>query len=385
MSSGSPGKSDKRKRRGEGVSSGSPGKSDKAPLGKKFSKVSKVSLDQESDQESDQKPDQKSGEESVCGRTDKRDLDKEELSHLSQRVQRREVLKERVKSFPKGPGVYLMKNAGGKVVYVGKAKELRTRVRSYFTACRDRSVKIQYLMNQVESVDYMLTHTEVEAFLLEASLIKKHRPRYNIRLKDDKSYPYIRCSLEVDFPRFYLSRKVKNDGAMYFGPYTSGLVVRDTIRFVNRVYKVRDCTDHFMKSRRRVCMTYQIGRCTAPCVDYINQKDYREDIQAAIEFLKGRNKKVLRHLTEKMKEAAKGERFEAAAKLRDSISSVEAIWKKQVVVSPHVDLDQDVIAYHGDCRGTLIETLHVRRGRVIGDRHYFLSKLNVSSDSEGSS
>ena len=293
-----------------------------------------------------------------------------------------EALKARVKRFPKGPGVYLMSNTSGKVIYVGKAKELRTRVRSYFTGHKDHSVKTQYLVNQINSIDYMLTNTEVEAFLLEASLIKKHRPRYNIRLKDDKSYPYIRCSLEVNFPRFYLSRKVRNDGAIYFGPYTSGLAVRETIRFVNRVYKIRDCTDHFMKSRKRACMTYQIGRCTAPCVDYITQREYRNDIRVAIEFLKGRNKKVLGHLTKKMKEAAKEERFEAAAKWRDSISATKVIWKKQVVVSPHLDLDQDVIAHHGDHRGTLIETLHIRGGRVIGNRQYFFPKLDTSAESE---
>lgn len=307
----------------------------------------------------------------------------EEKSTVEEEAMTRlERLRERVRKLPQGPGVYLMKNGAGKIIYVGKAKELRTRVRSYFVTRRNLSVKTQYLVNQIDHIDYMLTNTEVEAFLLEASLIKKHRPRYNIRLKDDKSYPYIRCSLEVDFPRFYLSRKVKNDGAMYFGPYTSGLAVRETIRFVNRIYKVRDCSDHFMKSRTRVCMTYQIGHCTAPCVDNITRVKYGDSIQAAIEFLKGRNQRVLNHLTDKMKEAASEERFEAAAKLRDSIVAVEAIWKKQVVVSHNVDKDQDVIAYHGDHRGTLIETLHIRGGRVIGSRQYFLAKLDASSESE---
>ncbi len=293
-----------------------------------------------------------------------------------------EKFKARVKLFPEQPGVYLMKDISGKIIYIGKAKELRTRVRSYFTGSKDHSIKTQYLVNQIDNIDYMITHTEVEAFLLEASLIKKHRPRYNIRLKDDKSYPYIRCSLEVDFPRFYLSRRVKNDGAMYFGPYTSGLAVRDTIRFLNRIYQIRDCTDHFMKSRKRACMTHQIGRCTAPCVNYIAKEEYRENIQGALFFLKGRSKKVLHHLKKEMKKAAKEERFEAAARLRDSISAVEVIWKKQFIVNSHVDTDQDVIAYHGDHRGTLIETLHVRSGRVTGNRSYFFPKLNVQAEDE---
>ena len=293
-----------------------------------------------------------------------------------------EKLKERVKQFPGEPGVYLMKNVNGKIIYVGKAKELRKRVRSYFTKHQNQSVKTQYLVNQIHGIDYMLTPTEVEAFLLEASLIKKHKPRYNIRLKDDKSYPYIRCSVEVEFPRFDLSRRVKNDGAMYFGPYTSGFAVRDSIRFLNRVYKIRDCTDHFMKSRQRPCLTYQMDRCTAPCVDYITQREYQKDVQASLDFLKGRDKKVLKNLKRKMEMAAKEERFEAATKLRDSIAAMEAIWKKQVVVNPNINLDQDVIAYYGDRRGTLIETLHIRGGKIIGSRQYFLNQLDVTSESE---
>ena len=182
---------------------------------------------------------------------------------MSERLGRiREVIKE----FPKNPGVYLMKNRVEKIVYVGKAKNLKARVRSYFGLSQGLSPKTILLVGQVQSVEYIITASEVEAFLLEASLIKKHRPRYNIRLKDDKNYPYIRLSLSDDYPRLYLARKVRKDGSLFFGPYTSGWAVNDTIRFLNKTYLIRDCKDAFFSSRKRPCMTQQIGRCSAPCV-----------------------------------------------------------------------------------------------------------------------
>ncbi|MCB0350628.1 MAG: excinuclease ABC subunit UvrC [Bdellovibrionales bacterium] len=291
-------------------------------------------------------------------------------------------LKLRVKELPAEPGVYLMKSNQDKIIYVGKAKDLRSRVRSYFQDKKHISAKTQYLVGQIHQIDYLITKTEVEAFLLEASLIKKHRPKYNIRLKDDKAYPYIRLSAADEFPRFYLYRKVKPDGAYYFGPYTSGLHVRETIKFLNRTFQIRDCTDGFMKSRKRPCLTYQIGRCTAPCVDLVTKKSYGADVEQALDFLKGRDKKVLKELNAKMKEASKAERFEAAAKLRDSIKSIDAILEKQIVVSQKMELDQDVIAYFGDERGTLVETLHIRAGRVIGSRAQFLPRINCNSADE---
>jgi excinuclease ABC subunit C len=227
----------------------------------------------------------------------------------------------------------------------------------------------------------MLTKTEVEAFLLEASLIKKHRPRYNIRLKDDKAYPYIRISVSDDFPRFYLARKVKKDGSVYFGPYTSGLAVRETIRFLNATFKIRDCKDSFMKSRKRPCITYEIGRCTAPCVAIVTKAEYGEDLKDALAFLKGRDKKVVKDLEKKMKQASEEERFEQAAKLRDSVSAVKSILEKQAVVNATSDHDIDVFSFVGDARGCLVYSLHIRQGRVIGQRDHFL-KINIESPGE---
>ncbi len=285
-------------------------------------------------------------------------------------------LKEQIKDFPTQSGVYLMKSSADKILYVGKAKNLRNRVRSYFLESLDHP-KTVILVKQIHSIEYIITKTEVEAYLLEASLIKKHRPKYNIRLKDDKSYPYIKLTWSDDFPRLYLARKVRKDGSLYFGPYTSGGAVHGTIRFLNRTFKIRDCTDAMFKTRKRPCMTYQIGRCTAPCVDYISQKDYKGEVEGALLFLKGQNKKVLKGLKEKMMTYAEEEKFEVAARLRDSIDSIKGILEKQSVINDTSEKDQDVISYYGDERGTVIQTLHIRQGRVLGTRPHYLQNLNT--------
>lgn len=291
-------------------------------------------------------------------------------------------IREKVKEFPLQSGVYLMKSLTDKIIYIGKAKNLRNRVRSYFTDNKDHSPKTRLLVQNITEVEYILTKTEVEAFLLEASLIKKHRPKYNIRLRDDKAYPYIRLSWGDDYPRLYLARKVKKDGAMYFGPYTSGLAVQGTIRFLNRTFKIRDCTDAMFKTRKRPCMTYQIGRCTAPCVNYISQPEYRDEVEGAKLFLKGQNKKVVKAITEKMRQAADEEKFEVAARLRDSVEAIKAILEKQAVINDTSEKDQDAVGFFGDERGCLIETVHVRAGRVLGTRPHYLPHFDPNDPSE---
>lgn len=281
-------------------------------------------------------------------------------------------IRERVKDFPTQSGVYFMKNLADKIIYIGKAKNLRNRVRSYFTDNKDHSPKTRLLVQNICEVEYILTKTEVEAFLLEASLIKKHRPKYNIRLRDDKAYPYIRFTWGDDYPRLYLSRKVKKDGSLYFGPYTSSFAVQGTIRFLNRTFKIRDCTDSMFKTRTRPCLTHQIGRCTAPCVQYISREEYRDEVEGAKLFLKGQNRKVIKALTEKMMIAAEEEKFEVAARLRDSVQAIKAILEKQAVINDTSEKDQDAVGFFGDERGCLIETVHVRAGRVIGTRPHYL-------------
>ncbi len=291
-------------------------------------------------------------------------------------------IRDKVREFPTQSGVYLMKGPGDKIIYIGKAKSLRNRVRSYFTDSKDHSPKTRLLVSNILEVEYILTKTEVEAFLLEASLIKKHRPKYNIRLRDDKAYPYIRMSWSEKYPRLYVARKVKRDGSLYFGPYTSGLAVQGTIRFLNRTFKIRDCTDAMFNTRKRPCMTYQIGRCTAPCVDYITQEEYKSEVEGAKLFLKGQNKKVIKSLKEKMMGAADEEKFEVAARLRDSIEAIKTILEKQSVINDTTEKDQDAVGFYGDERGCLIETVHVRAGRVIGTRPHFLPHFDPNDPVE---
>ncbi|MEI7973426.1 MAG: excinuclease ABC subunit UvrC, partial [Bdellovibrio sp.] len=291
-------------------------------------------------------------------------------------------LREKVQEFPQAPGIYLMKNQIEKIIYVGKAKNLRSRVRSYFQFSKDLTAKTRLLVSHIYEIEYILTKTEVEAFLLEASLIKKHRPKYNIRLKDDKSYPYIRLSWEDDFPRLYLARKVRRDSSFYFGPYTSGQAVFGTMRFLNRVFQIRDCTDAMFRTRNRPCLTHQIGRCSAPCVQLISTLEYRAEVQGARDFLSGKNKNVLRSLEKKMREAADAEKFEVAARLRDSIESVRLILQKQSVIEAGSERDQDAIGFFGDERGCLIETLHVRAGAVIGTRAHLFPHVDPFAEGE---
>ena len=291
-------------------------------------------------------------------------------------------LKEKIKEYPTQSGVYLMKNQLDKIIYVGKAKNLRNRVKSYFTDSKDHSAKTKALVLNIFEIEYLLTKTEVEAFLLEASLIKKHRPKYNIRLKDDKSYPYIQLSWQNEFPRLYLARKVKKDGGLYFGPYTSGGAVFGTIRFLNRLFKIRDCNDHVFRTRTRPCMTHQIGRCTAPCVQLISKDDYRSDIEGAKDFLKGRSKKLIKDLEKKMVIAAEEEKFEVAAKMRDSMTAIKSIIEKQTIINDTSEKDQDAVSFFGDERGVLVETIHIRAGRVIGNRSHFINGLNPNSPDE---
>ena len=295
----------------------------------------------------------------------------------------KDPIKEKVKEFPTTSGVYLMKNQAEQIIYVGKAKSLKARVSSYFQNSKDLTSKTRLLVSHIASIDYILTKTEVEAFLLEATLIKKHRPKYNIRLKDDKAYPYIRLSWGDEFPRLYLARKVRKDDSIYFGPYTSGSAVAGTIRFLNRHFLIRDCTDSVFKTRKRPCMTHQIGRCAAPCVKAVTAEEYRTGLEGARDFLSGKNKKVLQDLKKRMEIASQETKYEVAAKLRDSIQAVHSILEKQRVISSSHERDQDAFGFFGDDRGCLIESLHIRSGQLIGHRNFFFAHIDPRVDSVG--
>ncbi len=293
-----------------------------------------------------------------------------------------EELKDRVRDFPDQSGVYLMKSTTEKVIYVGKAKNLRQRVRSYLGDAKDLTPKTRLLVANIHVIDYILTKTEVEAFLLEASLIKKHRPKYNIRLKDDKNYPYIRVSMQDEFPRLYLSRSVKSDGSLYFGPYTRGGSVFETMRFLNQSFQLRDCTDHVLKSRERPCMNFQLGRCTAPCVGLVQKGEYAEDIGKALQFLRGQSQELIDELRQRMFQLSEEEKYEQAARWRDTLKSLAAILEKQAVIDPNAKKDLDIICYSGDQRGTIVQFLHVRQGRVLGTRSQFLAGFDPNEPAE---
>ena len=269
-----------------------------------------------------------------------------------------------IKNWPSQTGCYLMMNKKGSVIYVGKAKNLKSRVRSYFTS--SKSLKTNFLARQIHSMDYILTHTEAEALLLEAVLIKKHRPRYNVRLKDDKSYPYIRVSMKDKFPRFYLERKFKKDGSLYFGPYTESYNVRTMIRFLNETYQIRDCSDGFMKSRKTPCITHQMGYCTAPCTGQAGEQEYSLQIQKALDFLKGRESAVIKSLKKQMQKKADQELFEQALNIKNRVISIEKMREKQSVWDSKYLKDFDVLSGFGDGGSFLFEILHIRSGRLIG-------------------
>ena len=271
-----------------------------------------------------------------------------------------------VSDWPQKTGVYLMMNTHKQVIYVGKAKQLKSRVQSYFSS--PDSLKTKFLIQKVCHLKYILTNTEEEALLLEASLIKKHKPRYNIRLKDDKAYPYIRASLRDDFPRFYLERKVKKDGSLYFGPYSGGSVVRTIMKFLNETYRIRDCSNGFMKSRKTPCLTYHIGHCTAPCVKATTQKTYFRQMDQALDFLKGRETQVISDLKKQMKKLASKEHFEQALELKNRIDSIEQIWRIQKASVQGRTKDIDIISSYQEAENLLFYILHIRSGHIIGHR-----------------
>lgn len=287
-------------------------------------------------------------------------------------------LKKRAEQFPPLPGIYLMKKAEDQILYVGKAKSLRTRVRSYFNG-KTVGLKTEFLLRQMENIDYIVTENEIEAFLLESSLIKKHKPRYNIRLKDDKAYPYIRCSIKNDFPRFYFERKVRDSESIYFGPYTEGWTVRALLDFLNQNFHLRDCSDSDFKSRKRPCLSWDMGICPAPCVKKITKKEYQQNCNKALRFLKGSSKGLVKQLKSQMKTSSKKLLFEEAARLRDRLRAIEMIEQSQSVFQNN-DRDKDIAVMKADERGTLVEILHFRKGRLIGNRFYFFKKTKAEEE-----
>lgn len=278
------------------------------------------------------------------------------------------ALKEKMVSAPRAPGVYIMLDARRKVIYVGKANDLKSRISSYFTG-RDTRPMAPFLMARVQDIEFITTATQKEALILENNLIKKHRPRYNVILRDDKTYYHLSLDPSETFPRLRLVRKRQNDAALYFGPYPSGLAARETLRFIQRIFPLRTCRDRDFQLRARPCLEYQIGRCLAPCGNLVDEAAYRTLVENAVSFLRGRRRELISDLKRQMDEAAQSLRYEDAARLRDRIGALEHALERQ-----HVDAggaaDQDVLGVHSDSETHRICILFVRGGKLLGSKSF---------------
>ncbi|MEX0448343.1 excinuclease ABC subunit UvrC [Spiribacter sp. 221] len=273
-----------------------------------------------------------------------------------------------LKTLPTGPGVYRMFDETGTVIYVGKARNLKRRVSSYFRKGA-HNAKTQALVGQVADLQVTVTHTEAEALILENNLIKEHRPRYNVLLRDDKSYPYIHLSTQQDFPRLSFHRGQRRGEGRYFGPFPSSGAVRETLNHLQKVFPVRQCRDSFYRHRSRPCLQYQIGRCTAPCVGYISEADYARDVRHVEMFLSGQSNEVVDELVGRMEAAAEALDFEQAARLRDRITSLRRIQERQYVSGARGDVD--VIACRLRENLACVQAFVIRDGQNLGNQTYF--------------
>ena len=288
------------------------------------------------------------------------------------------LLEEKLESLPSQPGVYLMRDKSGKVIYVGKAKELRARVRAYFRSGDGRS-QIGFLMRRVQDVETLVTTNEKEALILENNLIKQYKPRYNIRLKDDKSYLSIKVNVKHPWPRIMATRKIVKDGSRYFGPYSSAFAVRETLDIIEKHFLLRNCTEYNFKNRARPCLQYQIKRCLGPCVLPVDPKEYQENLRQAILFIEGKRQELIDELRRRMQKRAEALEFEAAAKIRDQLQAVEKTVEKQRMVS-HWGADQDIFGLYREGGFIEVQVLFVRQGKLTGNQVYSLEDLEFSDE-----
>ena len=292
-------------------------------------------------------------------------------------------IQEELKKLPAKPGVYLMHNAQGEIIYVGKARILKNRVRQYFQSSYKRSVKIEHMVSHIAYFEYIITDSELEALVLECNLIKEHRPHYNTMLKDDKSYPYIRVTVQEDYPRILFCRNVKRDKSKYFGPYTSAGAVKETIELMHKVYKIRNCSRVLPRDigKERPCLYHQIRQCDAPCQGYISKEQYRENVEQALRFLNGDDKKILKDLEEKMLAASAAMEFEDAAEYRDLMNSVKRIGEKQKINDTGGD-DRDIIALAKAGDEAVVAIFFIRNGKLLGRDHFHMGGIGDSEKSE---
>ncbi len=283
-------------------------------------------------------------------------------------------IEEELKKLPDKPGVYLMHDKTDEIIYVGKAVNLKNRVRQYFQKSRHVTPKIQRMIDRIAWFEYIVTDSELEALVLECNLIKEHSPRYNTMLKDGKSYPFLKATVQEAYPRLLFARQMKRDGCKYFGPFTSGKAIRDTIELVNRLFHLRNCHRVLPRDigKERPCLYHQIGQCPAPCQGQVPQEEYRANFEKALKFLQGDTKSVLNELTEKMMQVSAEMKFEEAAQYRDLIQSVKQVTERQKITSEDNE-DRDIVAMAREKDEAVVQVFFIRGGKMLGREHYYLT------------
>ncbi|NIR51959.1 excinuclease ABC subunit C [candidate division KSB1 bacterium] len=294
----------------------------------------------------------------------------------------RQDLQEKLQNLAKKPGCYLFKDKKGKIIYVGKAKSLNPRVRSYFQNGRLEGLKLERLKSKIVDFDTIVTDTEMEALILEMNLIKEYKPRYNINLKDDKSYPYIRVTNER-FPRIFPTRKIVRDGSRYFGPYTDVGAMRNLLKSVKRIFPIRSCNydlteQAVARKKYKLCLDYYIKKCDGPCEGLVSEDDYKETVEQIIRFINGKNNQVVLELREKMSKLAQSKRYEEAARVRDQIKSIENFQFKQKVVTDELK-DRDIVGVAREEKNACGVVLKVRDGKILGRQHFYLDGVEQES------
>ncbi len=293
-------------------------------------------------------------------------------------------IQEHLKTLPASPGVYIMKDKFGNVIYVGKAVSLKNRVRQYFQSSKNHSDKVRSMVKNIFSFEYIMTDSELEALILECNLIKKYKPKYNILLRDDKTYPYIKVTVNEDYPRVLKVRRILKDKAKYFGPYSNVSAVNDTIDIIRNIYPIRTCNidmDKAIKSGMRPCLNYHIKKCIGPCTGMVSKKEYMNMIDEILLFLSGKEDKLVGVLEEKMKAASMALDFEEAASYRDKISSLKDVMEKQKISNVQNDSDQDVIAMANFDQEACVQVFFIRNGKVSGRENFMLEGVKDSDRS----
>src|SRR5881296_1463393 len=290
-------------------------------------------------------------------------------------------LDEKIARVPDRPGVYVYRDGKQQVLYVGKAASLRSRVRSYFQESRPRDPKTDALVRQVRDLEYIVTDNELEALMLEANLVRKHRPRYNIILRDDKHYPFLKLTTNEEFPRLVVARRVQKDGASYFGPFYPATAMRQTLRLTRQLFPLRTCSIRIDGRLERPCIQYFIHRCNAPCTGWETREGYAKTVRDVQQFLEGKDDALAGRLTREMEQAAREEKFERAAVLRDQIQSLNQVRERQKIISTD-QVDQDVIGVVRQGADACVELFFVRKGRLVGQEAFFFDKVAGWSDGE---